>query len=169
MKDFFETLKDAFPVLKNHPVGMARLLLVLLALFAVYSARGLRKRLCQPLLSKLCDKIFVTSRWLYVYQDTQIVDDWKYYTSETTGNGRTGDNIVWTLVSWPSLKPKDSFTLPGLVGMVRAVHESQAKLLGRWSIVHDPDRQPIGLAPARGLRSMLRRASAKTLHFLGSI
>ena len=167
MKDIFETLKDAFPVLKNHPVAMARLLLILLALFAVYSARGLRRRLCRPLLSKLCVKIFVTSRWVYVYQDSQIVDDWKYYTSEATGDGRTGDDIVWALVSWPGLKPKDSFTLKGLVGMVGAVHESQAKLLGRWNIVHDPDRQPIGLVPARGLRSMLRRASAKLLQFLG--
>jgi len=169
MKDFFETLKNAFPVLKNHPVGMARLVLVLLALLAVYSARSLRKRICQPLLSKLCDRISVTSRWLYVYQDSRTVNDWKYYTSEATGNGRTGDDIVWTLVSWPSLRAKDSFTLSGVDGMVNAIHESQTKLLGRWRIVHDPDRRPIGLVPARGFRSKLRRASAKALQFLGSI
>jgi hypothetical protein len=168
MKDFFEALKDAFPVLKNHPVGVARLLLVLLVLVAVYSAKDWRKRLCQSLLSKLSDKVFLKSRWLYVYQDSQVIEDWKYYTSETTGNGRIGDDIVWTLVSWPGLKPKDSFTLSGLVGIVGAIHESQAKLLGRWNIIHDPDRQPIGSVPARGLRSCLLRASARTLQFLGS-
>ena len=169
MKDFFQTLQDAFPVLKNHPVGVARLLLVLLLLLAAYSAKGLRKRICQPLLSKLCERIFATSRWLYVYQDSQTVNDWKYYTSEATGKGTTGDDMVWTLVSWPNLKPKDSFTLSGVVGMVDAVDQSQAKLLGRWNIVHDPDRHPIGPVPARGLRSNLRRACARVLQILGSI
>ena len=169
MKEFFQTLNDAFPVLKNHPVGIARLLLVLLVLVAVYSAKKLRKRICPPLLSKLCRKIFVPSRWLYVYQDSQTVNEWKYYASEATGNGDTGDDMVWTLVSWPSLRPKDSFTLSGVVGMVDAIQESQAKLLGRWNIVHDPDRQPIGPVPARGLRSKLRRASAKAIQLLGSI
>ncbi len=169
MKDFFETLKDAFPLLKDHPVGMARVLIVLLLLVAVYSAKGMRRRICQALLSKLCDKIAGTSRLLYVHQDSQTVGDWKYYTSETSGTGRTGDDIVWTLVSWPSLRRKDSFTLSGVVGMVSAIHESQAKLLGRWKIVHNSDRLPIGLVPARGLRSKLRRASARALEFLGSI
>ena|SRR5258708_6699245 len=169
MKDFFQTLQDAFPVLKNHPVGMARLLLVLLVLVAAYTAKGLRKRICQPLLSKLCEKSFVTRRWLYVYRDSQNVDHWKYYTSEATGNANTGDDMVWTLVGWPNLKPKDSFTLSGVIGMVDAIHESQAKLLGRWNIVHDPDCQPIGAVPARGLRSKLRRASARLLQILGSI
>ncbi|HEV2380549.1 MAG TPA: hypothetical protein VG206_12235 [Terriglobia bacterium] len=169
MKDFFEALKDAFPVLKNHPVATARLLVVLLVLVAVYSARGLRNRICHPLSSKLFFRIFTTSRWLYVYQDSQAVNDWKYYTSESTGNGDTGDDIVWTLVSWPNLKPKDSFRLSGVVGMVEAIQESRAKLLGRWNIVHDPDRPPIGPVPARGLRSKLRRASAKALQALGSI
>jgi hypothetical protein len=169
MKDFFETLKDAFPVLKDHPVGVARVVVVLLLLVAVYGAKGLRRRVCQALLSKLCYKIARTSRLLYVYQDSQVVGDWRYYTSETTGTGRTGDDIVWTLVSWPTLRPEDCFTLPGVVGMVSAIHESQARLLGRWKIVHDPDRLPVGLVPARGLRSKLRRASAKALQFLGSI
>jgi len=169
MKDFFETLKDAFPVLKNHPVGVARVVVVLLLLVAVHGAKGLRRRICQALLSKLCYKIARTSRSLYVYQDSKTGGDWKYYTSETTGTGHTGDDIVWTLVSWPSLKPKDSFTLSGLVGMVSAIRESQAKLLGRWEIAHDSDRLPIGFVPARGLKSKLRRASAKALQFLGSI
>jgi hypothetical protein len=114
MKDFFQALQDAFPVLKNHPVGTARVLLVLLLLVAAYTAKGLRKRVCRPLLSKLCDKIFATSRWLYIYQESQIVDHWKYYTSEVIGKGDVGDDMVWTLVSWPDLKPKDSFRLSGV-------------------------------------------------------
>jgi len=127
------------------------------------------KRICQPLLTWLCAKIATTSRLLYVYQVSDKLDDWKYYTSETTGTGRTGDDIIWTLVSWPRLGRKDSFRLTGVVGMVNAIHESQAKLLGRWDIAHNPDRPPIGLVPACGLRSRLRRASAKALQFLGSI
>lgn len=169
MKDLFQALQDAFPVLKNHPVAMARLLLILLLLVAGYSAKGLRKRVCRPLLSKLYQKIFATSRWLYVYQDSQVVNDWKYYTSEVTGKGDVGDDMIWTLVSWPDLKPKDSFTLTGVVGMVNAIHESRAKLLGRWNIVHDPDHQSIGPVPARGLRSKLRRACVKGLQLLGSL
>jgi hypothetical protein len=96
-----------------------------------------------------------------------MVNDWKYYTSE--GKGNVGDDMVWTLVSWPDLKPKDSFTLVGVVGMVNAVHESQAKLHGRWHIVHDPDRHPIGVVPARGFKSKLLRVSAKLLQAISSI
>jgi hypothetical protein len=169
MKDFFQALQDAFPVLKNHPVGMGRLLLVVLILVMVYSAKGLRRRICQPLLSKLNEKIFATNRWLYVYQNSQTINGWKYYTSEATGKRNTGDDIVWTLVSWPKLKPKDSFTLSGLVGMVAAVYESQAKLLGRWNIIHDPDRQPIGPVPARGVISKLRRACARVLQIVATL
>jgi len=167
MKEFFQALQDAFPVLKNHPVATARVLLVLLILMAVYAAKGWRKRVCESLMSKLHERIFTTNRWLYVYQDSQMVDEWKYYTSE--GGGNVGDDMVWTLVSWPDLRPKDSFTLVGVIGMIDAVRESRAKLLGRWKIVHDPDRHPIGMVPARGLGSKLRCASAKALHKLGSI
>lgn len=169
MKDFFQALQDAFPVLKNHPVGTARVLLLLLLLVAVYSAKGFRKRVCRPLLSKLSDKIFATSRWLHIYQGSQTVEDWKYYTSEVIGKGDVGDDMVWTLVTWPGFKPKDSFRLSGVVGMLDAIHQSKAKLHGRWKIVHDPDRQPIAMLPARGLISKLRRAGAKVLQFLGSI
>jgi len=169
MKEIFQTLQDAFPVLKNHPVAMARILLVLLILGACYGAKGLRKKLFGTLCSKLYNKIFVTSRWLYVYQDSQLVNDWKYYTSEVTGTGNTGDDVVWTLVRWPSLNPTDSFRVSGGVGMVDAIHESQAKLQGRWHIIHDPDRQPIGPVPARGLKSKLRRVCAKVFQTLGSI
>ena len=56
-----------------------------------------------------------------------------------------------------------------VAGMLNAVHESQPKIFGRWKIVHDPDRQPIGPVPARGLRSKLRRDCASALQFLGSI
>jgi hypothetical protein len=169
MKELFQTLQDAFPVLKNHPVAMARILLVLLIIVAGYRAEGMRKRIFGPLCSKLYDKIFVTSRWLYVYQGSALVNDWKYYTSEVTGRGHTGDDVIWTLVRWPTLKPTDSFKVLGGVGMVDSVHESRAKLAARWQIVHDPDRQPIGPIPARGLRSIVRRASAKLLQILGSI
>jgi hypothetical protein len=168
MKDFFQTLQDAFPVLKNHSVAMARILLALLLLGLVYGAKGMRQRVCKPLLSKLCKKIFVTNRWLYVYRNSSSMDDWKYYTSEATGKGNTGDDMVWTLVTWPDLKPKDSFKLAGVVGMVEAIHESQAKLLGRWRIVHDPDRF-VGPVPDRGLKSKFRRVLAKVVKFLGSI
>ena len=167
MKEFFQALQDAFPVLKNHPVAIARILVVLLLLVGWYKTKGLRKNVCQALLSKLEYKIFATSRWLYVYQGSQLINDWKYYTSE--GKGNVGDDMIWTLVSWPDLKPKDSFRLVGVVGMVNAVHESIAKLHGRWKIVHDPDREAIGLVPARGLRSVLRRASFKFLQILASI
>jgi hypothetical protein len=93
--------------------------------------------------------------------------NWKYYTSEGRG-GKHGDDIVWTLVSWPDLKPKDSFRLVGVVGMVSAFHEAEAKLHGRWDIVHDLDHL-IGTVPARGLRSVFRRWSAKAVKFLGSL
>src|SRR5260370_20908675 len=109
MKEFFQALQDAFPVLRNHPALMARLFLLALLLVGLYSARGLRKKICEPLWLKLCAQISVTSRWLYVYQDSQFVNDWKYYTSEVTGKGHVGDDIIWTLVRWPSLKPEDSF------------------------------------------------------------
>jgi hypothetical protein len=64
MKEFFQALQDAFPLLKNHPVGTARVLVVVLLLIAVCSGKDLRKRICDSLLSKLYGKIFVTSRWL---------------------------------------------------------------------------------------------------------
>lgn len=169
MKEFFQALQDAFPVLKNHPVATARVFVIVLLLTAVYSAKDLRKRICKPLLSKLYDKIFATSRWLYVYQDSQLINDWKYYTSETTGKGNLGDDVIWTLVRWPSLKPTDSFRVIGGVGMIAGIHESQAKLEGRWQIIHDPDRPAIGIVPARGLGSKLRRAGAVALRFIGSI
>ena len=139
MKEFFQTLQDAFPILQNHPVIMARLVLFLMFLVGFYSAKGLRKKVCQRLCSELCDQIFATSRWLFVYQKSREVDHWKYYTSETTGKGHAGDDIIWTLVRWPSLKPEDSFRISGAVGMVDGIHESEAKLQARWKIAHDPD------------------------------
>lgn len=83
--------------------------------------------------------------------------------------GHSGDDIIWTLVDWPSLKPKDSFRVHGAVGMVDGIYESQAKLYSRWQIVHDPDGAFIGAVPARGLRSLLRRGAAKVLWVLASI
>lgn len=168
MTEFFQALKDAFPPLAHHPILMARLLIITLALGMVYSQKELRKRICAPLASKLFGRIFATSRWLYVYQGSQTVNEWQYYTSETTG-GRHGDDIIWTLVRWPSMRRKDSFTISAAVGMLEAIDKSQAILEGRWHIVHNPDSQPIGTLPARGLVSKLRCAAAKTLHTLGSI
>jgi hypothetical protein len=169
MNDFFQFLKEAFPPLKNHPVLMARIAVVVIILSVLYAAKVLRKRICLPLYSKLCDKIFSTNRWLRVYQRDNDIDDWKYYTSEVTGRGHTGDDIIWTLVQWPSLKPKDSFRVVGAVGMVDGIYESQAKLLSRWEIVHDPDGSFIGGVPARGLTSRLRRTAAKILWVLATI
>jgi hypothetical protein len=168
MKEFFQALQDAFPFLKDHPVAMARILLALAVFIPLYSAKGVRQRMCKPLLLKLSNKMFARTRWLYVYRNSDLLNDWKYYTSEVTGTGNTGDDLIWTLVSWPDLKPIDSFRLVGVVGMVDALHESQAKLQGRWSIVHDPDHF-VGPVPARGLRSLSRQFSAKAVKFLGSI
>src|SRR5258708_23968825 len=134
MTEFSQAMKDAFPPLAHHPVLMARLLLITLVLVALYSAKSLRRRICMPLSSKLYGQIFVTSRWLYVSQDSQTVNNWKYYTSETTG-GKHGDDIIWTLVQWPSMRRKDSFRITGAVGMLEAIGKSQAILDGRWQIV----------------------------------
>src|SRR5262249_21765929 len=138
MKDFFQTLKEAFPVLQNHPLAMARIAFIVLIFLGLYSARGPRQRICRSLISRLSNRTGTRNRWLYVSRVSVVLDNWKYYTSESTG-GRTGDDIIWTLVTWPGLKPRDSFRLPGVVGMVQAFEESQAKLQGRWSIVHDID------------------------------
>jgi hypothetical protein len=167
MKEFFQALQDAFPVLKNHPIALARIFCTVLVLGFAYKSKNARQSICKPLLTKLCDKIYATTRWLYVYRDSNVLDNWKYYTSEGRG-GKLGDDVVWTLVSWPDLKPKDSFRLVGVVGMVSAFHEAEAKLLGRWNIVHNLD-DLIGAVPARGLKSKLRLWSAKAVKLLGSL
>src|ERR1022692_3690070 len=118
MKDFFQALQEAFPILRSHPLLMARLFIFLLALGVLYRAKGWRKRMCEPLFSILCGQMFVTNRWLYVYRDSDKLNEWKYYTSEVTGKGKHGDDMIWTLVDWPSLTPKDSFRVQGAVGMV---------------------------------------------------
>jgi len=110
------------------------------------------------------ERVAVTNRWPFVFHTGNLTNDWKYYTSETTGNGDLGDDIIWTLVSWPSLKPMDSFKLAGAVGMDHAPHESSVKLEGRWKIVHDPYAS-IGPVPARGVISKLRRMCARVLLF----
>ncbi len=169
MTDLVQTLKDAFPFLRNHSALIARLALLMAAVVAVYSARDLRKRICNPLASKLFHQIFVTSRWLYVHQNSRTVNDWQYYTSEVVGKGHFGDDIVWTLVHWPSMRRKDSFTISEAIGTLDAIDRSRLILGGRWHIVHNPDSQPIGMLPARGLISKLRRVAAKTLYFIGTI
>jgi hypothetical protein len=162
MKDFFQTLQDAFPVLKNHPILMARLLLTALVLGAGWAAKGWRKKVFGPPCSKMYGRVALTNRWLFVYRNDGVVNSWKYYTSHVSGKGDTGDDIIWSLVSWPSLKPIDSFTLVGAVGMDHALHESTVKLEGRWKIIHYPDTT-IGPVPARGLTSMARRVCARAL------
>ena len=162
MKDFFQTLQDAFPVLKTHPVLMARLLLAAIIIGAIWVAKPLRRKLFWPLCTKLYERIAVTNRYLFVFHNGDLTNNWKYYTSEVTGNGDTGDDIIWTLVRWPSLKPIDSFKLAGVVGMDHALHESTVKLEGRWKIVHNPYTS-VGPIPARGLISKLRRVCARVL------
>ncbi|HKC01385.1 MAG TPA: hypothetical protein VKD23_21555 [Terriglobales bacterium] len=167
MKDFFQLLQDWFPILKSHPHVVLAVSVSVAALVALYKAKDLRTKVCKPLHSKLCDKIFVTQRWLFMSKPSQMVDDWKYYTSES--KGKVGDDIIWTLVRWPSLKPIDRFVIHGAVGMESALLESQVKLEARWHIEHNPDGLGLGPVPARGIRSKLRRAAAKVLHVLGSI
>lgn len=169
MKDFIQWLQDAFPALRNHPRLSLALFLVLLILGFVYRAKDRRKQLCQYLCAKLLRQAFITTRWLYVHQNSMNTDDWKYYTSEVTGKGDYGDDVIWTLVSWPSLRPKDTFRVPGAVGMVSGIHDSQTKLEARWNIIHDPDAPGIGPVPARGAKSMVRRFLIRLAHLVGSI
>jgi hypothetical protein len=168
MNDFLQTLKDAFPLLKNHPVFVARIALVVLVLSALYVAKGLRKRVCLPLHARLSKKILATTRWLRVYQADIDIASWKYYTFEIDGWDEDGDDMIWTLVQWPSLRPKESLRMHGAVGNVNALRDSQDKLYKRWGIVHEPNIF-IGPVPAWGLRSLLRRAAAKVLWELASI
>jgi hypothetical protein len=168
MKDFIQALQDAFPVLRNHPIFVARVTVAILVLWAFYAAKGPRKKLFEPLYSKLRNRIASTDRSLFVHKVGIDLSDWKYYTFETTGRGDMGDDMIWKLVHWPSLRPKDTFTLHGVVGTVGAFIESQTKLHARWQIVHDVDGGFIGAVPARGLRSVLRRVAAKLLLVLGS-
>lgn len=167
MKEALQMLLDAFPGLRHHPRLILVGFVILSVLAALYRARDLRSRICRPLLTKLSDRISVTSCSLFVHQGSRKEEDWKYYTSEITGKGRPGDDVVWTLVRWPSLKPEDFFTVAGGFKAVNGPHDSQAKLLARWSIVHDLDSPGIGRVPARGIRSKLRRASVKFLMWVG--
>jgi hypothetical protein len=162
MKDFLQALQDAFPALKTHPVLMARLFVAAIVLTGFWAAKRLRRTIFWTLCTKMHDRVAVTSRWLFVFHNGDVTKNWKYYTSEVTGKGDTGDDIIWTLVRWPSFKPIDSFKLVGAVGMDHALHESSAKLEGRWKIIHDPYAS-IGPLPARGPISKLRRVCARVL------
>lgn len=169
MKDFFQLLRDWFPLLKSHPQVVLAISVSAAALIALYKAKDLRSRIFKPVHSKLCHKNFARQRWLFVSKRSCTVDAWKYYTSEVTGSGNIGDDIIWTLVSWPSLKPIDHFVIHGAVGMESALQESQVKLEARWQIDHDPDGLGVGFIPARGIISKLRRAAEKLVHMLWSI
>jgi hypothetical protein len=168
MSDFFEFLKEAFPFLKNHPAVVAKIAVVVILLGLIYAAKDLRKRICLPPHSKLSVKIVATDRWLRVYQKGNDMAQWKYYTSEVVGWGRDGDDMIWTLVRWPSLRPIDSFRVHGAVGKLSGVEDSRSTLYHRWEIVHDP-YNVFGPVPARGLRSLLRRAAVKVLWALATI
>jgi hypothetical protein len=167
MKDFLQLLQDWFPVFKSHPHAVLAVSVSVAAMVALYKAKDLRTRVCTPLYSKLCNKIFETQRWLFMSKTSQVINEWKYYTSES--KGKVGDDIIWTLVSWPDLKPIDHFVMHGATGMESALQESQVKLEARWQIDHNPDGLGIGPVPALGIRSSLRRATARVLHVLGSI
>jgi len=104
MKDFIQLLQDWFPVLKSHPHVVLIASVLLAALVALYRAKDMRSRVCKPLHSKLCERIFETQRWLFVFKPSTLVNDWQYYTSES--KGKVGDDIIWTRVSWPGLKPE---------------------------------------------------------------
>jgi hypothetical protein len=168
MKDLLDNLKEVWPIIGRHPRFTAALSLCLFALFWLYRSRKTWAQICRSWSTDLYDKASVKSRWVFVDRSPQITNEWKYYTSETTGLGEVGDDIIWTLVSWPRLKPLKSFRIHGAVGMERALQESQTKLDGRWGIVHDP-YSSIGPVPASGLASMLRRTAARCLMLIGSI
>jgi hypothetical protein len=168
MNDFFNFLKEAIPPLKNDPVLLARIAVIVIILGLLYAAKSLRRRVCVPLHDRLCKKIFATNRSLRVYQESNNMDEWKYYTSEVDGWGRDGDDMIWTLVHWPSLRPIDSFRAHGAVGKLSGVEDSRTTLYQRWRIIHDPNNF-FGQVPARGLRSLLRRATVKVLRALASM
>jgi hypothetical protein len=169
MKDFFQLLQDWIPFLKSHPHASLAISVSVAALVGLYKGRDLRSRIFKPLHSKLCRKNFARQRWLFVSKPSRTISDWKYYTSEVTGTGNTGDDIVWTLVSWPSLKPIDRFVMQGAVGMERALQESQVKLEARWQIDHDPDGLGVGFVSGRGIRNKLRRAAERAAQLLWSV
>jgi hypothetical protein len=168
MREFVQTLQDAFPLLKNHPILMARLTLLLIVIVPLFWVKGWRKKACQNLHMKVCSRIFATNRWLRVYQEGNDMGEWKYYTSEVDGWGREGDDMIWTLVRWPSLRPIDTFRVHAAVGMLNGVYDSEVLLQARWGIVHNPDNF-IGGVPARGVRSWLRRATERILRVLVAI
>jgi hypothetical protein len=168
MKDLIDNLKEVWPIVGRHPQFTAAVSLSLCALVWLYRSRKTWAGICHSWSTYLYDKASVTSRWVFIYRSSQVTNEWKYYTSETTGLGEIGDDIIWTLVSWPKLKPLKSFRIYGAVGMESALQESQTKLNGRWGIVHDP-YSTIGPVPATGLVSMFRRTAARLLMLIGSI
>ena len=72
MKDFFQTLQDAFPVLKTHPVLMARLFLAALIIGANMGCKGLAEETLRAAVFEAVRRIAITNRWLFVYQDGNI-------------------------------------------------------------------------------------------------
>jgi len=169
MKEIFQALQDAFPILHSHPLLMARLFVAFLLLSVAYRAKETRKKICKPLCSKLADRILRSSRGLYVYRTTRLPDNWRYYTVEFTGKGIAGDDVIWTLVKWPSLSRQDSFRMQGAIGTVNGPADSEAKLQARWKIEHVPDANLIGQLPANGLMSVLQRVAMRVLMFVGSV
>jgi hypothetical protein len=168
MRDFFEALKETFPRLAHHPRLMGAGLLSLFIFIAIFKTKKHWSTVFLSWANELCIHDSVKGRWVFIDRKCSgLSNDWKYYTSHTTGFGETGDDLIWTLVSWPSLKPlkpimRNSFRMQGAIGMASTNSESRAKLMGRWGINHDP-YSTIGFIPAPGVVGGLRRLSVSLL------
>jgi hypothetical protein len=164
MKDAFDLLKEMVPWASNHPRYTLAVVLIAAVMVLLYRAEG-RKVFCRRLFQRLTVQNLDRSRFLYVCKHPDLDFDWRYYTSENTGRGLPGDDIIWTLVRWPSMKPEDSMTIHGAVADPDSFVTSTEKLEARWGIIHDVDNV-VGLLPAVGLMSKLRDVAARVLFFL---
>jgi hypothetical protein len=165
MKDAFDLLKEIFPWAANHQRAALTGVLIVAIFIALYRAKG-RKAFCLGLGRQWTERNTERSRFLYVCKPSNLVNDWRYYTSESAGRALPGDDIIWTLVRWPSMKSEDSVTIHGAVANPDSFAMSTQTLEARWRIVHDVDNV-VGILPAVGLMSKLRKAAARVLFVLG--
>jgi hypothetical protein len=94
MKDFIEALKEAFPGLALHPRLMGALLLFLLIVFALFKTRKQWGSVSRSWSKDLYDYEAITGRWVFVDRScSEVTNDWKYYSSHTSGLGETGDDL----------------------------------------------------------------------------
>jgi len=168
MKDIMDVILKAFPALAPHEVAVARVTLVLLVLGGFYVLAKPRRWIFTSIAKYLNERIDVTNRALFVSRGLSgRTSGWKHYTFET--EGRPGDDIVWTLVKWPSCRPtSDSFIVRGGYGELNAFYTSKNLLYARWQVVFEPT-ECVGLLPARGLFSVLRRVGAPVCAWLARI